>query len=136
MPSLPLRRTLGLKLALAFAAVLAVMLGSLGLVLVKSSNAAEAYERAIAWKDAIAGATHQAAGTRQQQASQALFVATGEARYKAEWEQGVAIAERSGAAVEKLNDPTVTQHRPDGDRGGPQARRGRHRGALPRDGAQ
>ena len=109
MPSLPLRRTLGLKLALAFAAVLAVMLGSLGLVLVKSSNAAEAYERAIAWKDAIAGATHQAAGTRQQQASQALFVATGEARYKAEWEQGVAIAERSGAAVEKLHDPTVTR---------------------------
>ena len=85
------------------------MLGSLGLVLVKSSNAAEAYERAIAWKDAIAGATHQAAGTRQQQASQALFVATGEARYKAEWEQGVAIAERSGAAVEKLHDPTVTK---------------------------
>src|SRR5687767_860237 len=109
MPSLSLRRTLGLKLGLAFAAVLAVLLGSLGLVLIKTSNAAEAYERAIAWKDAIAGASNQAAGTRQQQASQALYVATGEARFKTEWEEDVAIAERSGAAVEKLNDPTVTK---------------------------
>ena len=98
-------------------------------------NAAEAYERAIAWKDAVAGASNQAAGTRQQQASQALFVATGEARYKREWEQGVAIAERSGAAVEKLNDPPITELA-DGDRGRPQARRVRHRPALPGDGAR
>ncbi|RKQ91323.1 methyl-accepting chemotaxis protein [Solirubrobacter pauli] len=109
MPTLRLRRTLGLKLGLAFTAVLVVMLGSIALVLVKAAHADDAYERAIGWQEAIAGAAHQAAGTRQQQAAQALYVATGDDRYKAEWEQGVKIAERNAAAVEKLNDPTVTQ---------------------------
>ncbi len=104
-----LRLTLGLKLGLAFAGVLAVMLGSLAVVLVKSSEASSAYERAIAWKGAVVGAASQAAGTRQQQASQALYVATGDKRYKAEWEAGVEAAERAGASVEALHDPTVTR---------------------------
>src|SRR4051812_4204305 len=84
----------GLKLGLAFAAVLAVMLGSLGLVLVKADHAAKGYERAIGWRAAVAGASNQAAGTRQQQASQALYVATGDPRYKQEWQQGVEKAEK------------------------------------------
>src|SRR3954447_6096137 len=109
MPSFPVRRTLGVKLGLAFAAVLAIMLSSLGLVLLKSSQAADAYERAVAWKSAIEGANAQAAGTRQQQSSQALFVATGEARYKREWLGGVESAEAAGAAVEKLNDPHIAE---------------------------
>ena len=41
------------------------MLASLGMVLVKSSHAADAYERAIGWKAAVEGAANQAAGTRQ-----------------------------------------------------------------------
>src|SRR4051812_48776968 len=109
MPSLRLRRTLGVKLGLAFAAVLAIMLASLGMVLLKSSHAADAYERAIAWKTAVEGAAKQAAGTRQQQSSQALYVATGDKRYKAEWEQGVEIAETAGKSVEALHDPQVTK---------------------------
>src|SRR3954470_14415401 len=109
MPSLRLRRTLGVKLGLAFAAVLAIMLASLGMVLLKSSHAADAYERAIAWKTAVEGAAKQAAGTRQQQASQALYVATGDKRYKAEWEQGVEISETAGKSVEALHDPQVTK---------------------------
>ncbi len=69
MPTLRLRRTLGLKLGLAFAGVLAVMLGSLGpRPREVRPTPSQAYEHAIAWKDAIDGASNQAAGTRQQQA--------------------------------------------------------------------
>src|SRR3954453_20602793 len=109
MSSLRLRRTLGVKLGLAFAAVLAIMLGSLGMVLLKSSHAANAYERAINWKVAVDGAAKQAAGTRQQQAAQALYVATGDKRYKAEGEQGVEISETAGKSFEALHDPQVTK---------------------------
>ena len=116
MPSLPLRRTLGLKLGLAFAAVLAVMLASLGLVLIKSSNAAEAYERAIAWKDAVAGASEQAAGTRQQQASQALYVATGEATYKARVAGGRRRRRGRRRGRREAQRPARHRDRPGGDR--------------------
>src|SRR4051812_7090229 len=109
MPPLRLRRTLGVKLGLAFAGVLAVMLASLAVVLVKSSEASQAYERALGWKTAVQGAARQAAGTRQQQAAQALYVATGEPRYKAEWEQGVEISDKAGKAVDALHDPTVSR---------------------------
>jgi methyl-accepting chemotaxis protein len=104
-----IRRTLGLKLGLAFAAVLALMLSALIIVLVQSGKADSAYHDAIAWNQAVEGAAEQAEGTLQQQYSQALYVATGEARYKAEWEAGVVKAERAGATVEKLHDPTVTR---------------------------
>src|SRR5689334_21878601 len=109
MRPFPVRRTLGVKLGLAFAAVLAIMLSSLGLVLLKSAHAADAYERAVAWKSALEGANAQAAGTRQQQSSQALYVATGEVRYKREWQAGVEAAEAAGAAVEKLHDPKIAE---------------------------
>ena len=90
-----LRLRLGAKLGLAFTGVLAVMLASLGVVLQKSSDASHAYERAIAWKSAVEGAAEQADGTRQQQASQALYVATGKPRYKREWQAGVDAAEKA-----------------------------------------
>ncbi len=109
MSSHRLRRTLGLKLGLAFAAVLAIMLASLGMVRLKSSSASHAYERAIGWTAAVEGAANQAAGTRQQQAAQALYVATGDVRYKREWQQGVDKSEKAGAAVEALHDPQVTK---------------------------
>src|SRR4051794_11282357 len=102
------RLTLGLKLGLAFAGVLAVMLAALALVLVKSSAAANAYERAAGWNAAVEGSGRQAAGTRQQQSSQALYVATGEERYKREWQQGVEVAEKAAKSVEALHDPKIT----------------------------
>ena len=102
-----LRLRLGAKLGLAFAGVLAVMLASLAVVLLKSAEASHAYERAIAWRSAVEGAAGQAAGTRQQQAAQALYVATGEERYKREWHAGVNAAEKAGAAVAALHDPVV-----------------------------
>jgi methyl-accepting chemotaxis protein len=103
------RLRLAAKLGLAFAGVLAVMLASIALVLQKSSQASQKYEQAIAWKAAVEGADSQAAGTRQQQGAQALYVATGEARYKQEWLAGVTAAEKAGAAVEALHDPVITK---------------------------
>ena len=103
------RLTLGIKLGLAFAAVLAVMLCSLAVVIAESGKADAAYRKAIAWDQAVEGAAEQAAGTRQQQSSQALYVATFQPRYKDEWEAGVAKAEAAAKSVEKLHDPTITR---------------------------
>jgi len=103
------RLTLGLKLGLAFAGVLAVMLISLAVVVAQSGKADAAYKKAIAWNDAVKGSAAQAAGARQQQSSQALYVATFQPRYKAEWEAGVAKSEKAAKSVEKLHDPTVTK---------------------------
>src|SRR3954468_20569627 len=69
------RLTLGLKLGLAFAGVLAVMLISLAVVSIQSGKADAAYHDAIAWNAAVAAAGEQASGARQQQAAQALYVA-------------------------------------------------------------
>jgi methyl-accepting chemotaxis protein len=103
------RLTLGLKLGLAFAGVLGVMLISLAVVVVQSGKADAAYQKAISWDDAVKGAAEQAAGTRQQQSAQASYVATFQPRYKAEWEAGVAKSEKAAKSVEKLNDATITR---------------------------
>src|SRR3954469_10288517 len=103
------RRTLGVKLALAFAGVLVVMLGSLALVLVETGHAEDAYRGALHWRGAVDGAARQAAGMRQQQASQALYVATSDPRYKREWQAGVNVSDKAGDAVEALHDPTVAR---------------------------
>jgi CHASE3 domain sensor protein len=103
------RRTLGFKLSLAFAGVLVVMLAALGLVLMKASAASHSYEEAIAWNAAVEDAARQAAGTRQQQAAQALYAYTGDARYKREWEQGVQISDEAVKTVEALHDPEITK---------------------------
>jgi methyl-accepting chemotaxis protein len=109
MRPIAFRRTLGVKLALAFTGVLAVMLGSLAVVLVESGRAEDAYRAALHWRGAVDGAARQAAGTRQQQAAQALYVATFDPRYKSQWEAGVAISDKAGDAVEALHDPTVAR---------------------------
>src|SRR3954466_14919437 len=104
-----LRRSLGLKLALAFAGVLAVMLGSLAVVLVESGRSDAAYKSALSWRRAIDGAARQASGTRQQQAAQALYVATFDPRYKREWEAGVTLGDQGAEEVQALHDPVVTR---------------------------
>jgi methyl-accepting chemotaxis protein len=104
-----IRLTIGRKLAAAFAAVLVVQLGALALVQHESSNAENAYRHAIGWNSALEGANLQKAGTQQQMAAQALYVATFDARYKAEWEAGVALGDRGASAVQALHDPTVSR---------------------------
>src|SRR3954454_18283927 len=109
MRPIRLRRSLGLKLSLAFAGVLAVMLGSLLLVRVETGRADDAYQHALSWRGAIAGAAQQAAGTRQQQAPQALYVPTFQKRYKAEWEAGVAMGDARDKKVQIFHDPTISR---------------------------
>jgi methyl-accepting chemotaxis protein len=83
------------------------MLGSLVLVRVETGRAEDAYRHALSWRGAIAGAAQQAAGTRQQQAAQALYVATFQPRYKREWEAGVAMSDAGAKKVQALHDPTI-----------------------------
>jgi methyl-accepting chemotaxis protein len=109
MPSPALRRTLGLKLALAFAGVLALMLGSLVLVVAQSGKADSGYRHASRWNQAVVGAAQQAAGVRGKQSSQALYEATSDPRYKTEWEASEKIADGNAKAVEALHDPTISK---------------------------
>src|SRR3954449_4656457 len=103
------RLRLRAQLGLAFTFFLALVLASRVVVLQKSTQASHAYERAVAWKSAVEGAAAQAAGTRQQQASQALYVATGDERYKREWQAGVDAADKGGAVVQALHDPVIAK---------------------------
>jgi methyl-accepting chemotaxis protein len=51
----------------------------------------------------------QVTGSRQQQAAQALYVATFDPKYKAQWEAGVKISDAASAAAAKLHDPEITR---------------------------
>src|SRR5919199_6351055 len=92
------RWTVGRRLALGF-----------GVALGLSAPAGRQWRAATHWDAAVAGATEQLRGTQQQMAAQGLYVATGAPRYKAEWEQGVAISNRGAAAVGALHDPTIAK---------------------------
>src|SRR6185312_6787689 len=72
-----------------------------------SASAGHAWRAAMRWDRAVAGADRQLRGTQQQMAAQALYVATFDPRYKAEWEAGVAMSDRGAAAVDALHDPTI-----------------------------
>ena len=98
-------------------AVLAIMLASLGLVLLKSSQASRRLRARDRVEDRASRAPpSQAAGTRQQQASQALYVATGERATSASGRRASTPPRSAGAAVEELHDPKVDQDRPGRDR--------------------
>ena len=109
MDSTRFRMTVGRRLALGFAAVTAIFAVALAVALGFSSSAGHAWRAATAWDRAVAGAGEQVRGTQQQMAAQALYVATGAPRYKAEWEQGVARSDGGAAAVAALHDPTVAR---------------------------
>jgi len=104
-----IRMTVGRRLALGFAAVTAIFAVALAIALGFSSSAGHAWRAATAWDRAVAGAGEQLRGTQQQMAAQALYVATGAPRYKAEWERGVARSDRGAAAVAALHDPAVAR---------------------------
>ena len=101
--------TVGRRLAAGFAGVTAIFTGALAAVLLLSMGASHAWLDATAWDAAVAGAHEQLRGTQQQQAAQALYVATFEPRYRAEWEAGVALSNRGAAAVAALHDPAIAR---------------------------
>jgi methyl-accepting chemotaxis protein len=103
------RWTVGRRLAAGFAGVTAVFVIALAVALALSASAGRAWSETGRWDRAVAGAVEQMRGTQQQMAAQALYVATGERRYRAEWEAGVEIANRGAAAVQSLHDPTIAR---------------------------
>jgi methyl-accepting chemotaxis protein len=104
-----LHPTLGRKLGLAFAAVTAIFVGAMVLVLLLNAKVESTWEQTLRWQAADEGAALQVRGTQQQMAAQALYVATGDARYAAEWKAGVALSDRGARAVDALHDPTTSR---------------------------
>jgi methyl-accepting chemotaxis protein len=96
--------TVGRKLAAGFGAVCVVFVVALAVTLSLSSSAQGAWNRAMSWDEAVEASTHQVSGTELQMASQALYVATGDRRYRADWHRGVATAETAAKAIARLGD--------------------------------
>ena len=101
--------TLGAKLAAGFGVVVAVLAVALGVDLVLSESSTTQWTRSVEWTAAITAASDQIQGTRQQMAAQALYVATFDPKYKAEWEAGVASAEKASSVIEGLGDPVIAK---------------------------
>src|SRR3954452_8675421 len=101
--------TLGMKLGGAFAAVVAVFVVAVATTLVFESGAAKSWQRAQSWDKAVTASQLQIKGTRQQLAAQALYVATFDPRFKAEWQAGVALGNRGAQQVSRLGDPGIAK---------------------------
>jgi methyl-accepting chemotaxis protein len=101
--------SVGTKLYGAFALVAGVFLAALVATLALDRSAQDAWRHTRLWDKAVAGSQLQIRGTRQQASAQALYVATFDPRYKAEWEEGVALGDRGTAAVQKLGDPVIAR---------------------------
>src|SRR5437667_3596688 len=106
MPSI--RLTLGRKLAAAFGTIVVLFVAAIAIALSQQSGAEHAWQSAVNWRKAAAGANLQMTGTRQQMAAQALYVATFDPRYKAEWLAGVALGDRGAKALGALHDSRIS----------------------------
>ncbi|HWI74941.1 MAG TPA: methyl-accepting chemotaxis protein [Baekduia sp.] len=104
-----IRWTIGRKLAVAFGAIVVLFSAALLLAVAMQSSANRSWQELQHWQqgqDAIAKAV---TGSRVQQAAQALYAATGDPKYKAEWEHGVAISDSGAKAARALHDPTINR---------------------------
>src|SRR3954469_20373107 len=108
MPHL-LRWTIGRKLAVAFGAIVVLFSAALLLALAMQSKANHSWQQLEHWQKGQDAIARQVTGSRMQQAAQALYAATFDPRYKAEWERGVAISDAASKAAAQLHDPTITQ---------------------------
>src|SRR3954447_10585109 len=99
--------SIGNKLAAAFGAVCAIFVVAIVVTLSLSSSAQRAWQNAMSWDSSIDASAEQIRGTQLQMASQALYTATGERRYRADWNRGVAIAENGAKRIERLGDPEL-----------------------------
>ncbi len=97
------------KLYIAFAGVSLLFGAALAATLVLGSSAQNAWRHAQTWTHAVDGIDLQIEGTRQQLAAQALYVATFEPKYKAEWLAGVDKGNRGSAIVTAIGDPIITK---------------------------
>ncbi|MFN8132437.1 MAG: methyl-accepting chemotaxis protein [Solirubrobacteraceae bacterium] len=101
------RWTISRKLIVAFGAVTLVFVIALAVTIAMASSAQDEWKSTQKWDRAIEFAGEQANGTRGQMAAQALFVATGDPKYKAEWLAQVAAAERGGTKLGRLGVPQI-----------------------------
>jgi methyl-accepting chemotaxis protein len=99
--------TVGRKLAAGFGAVCAIFLVAIVVTLTLSSSSQSDWQHAMSWDASIDASAEQVRGAQMQMASQALYVATGDRRYRADWNRGVAIAEKAAKVIEALGDPEL-----------------------------
>jgi methyl-accepting chemotaxis protein len=99
--------TVGRKLAAGFGAVCAIFVVAIVVTLTLASSAQKDWHHAMSWDASIDASADQVRGTQLQMASQALYVATGERRYRDDWNTGVAIAEKGAKTIEQLGDPEI-----------------------------
>ena len=104
-----LRWTIGRKLALAFAAVVGIFVIALLLAVRYDGVAQDHWRTLLRWDKGHAAIQQEVQGTRTQMAAQALYAATFDPRYKAEWEHGVEIADAGAKAAQVVADPTITR---------------------------
>jgi methyl-accepting chemotaxis protein len=104
-----LRWTIGRKLALSFAGVVGIFVLALVLALHFDGKAQDHWRTLLRWDRGYAAVQQEVEGTRTQMAAQALYAATFDPKYKAEWEHGVEIADAGAKAADVVADPTITR---------------------------
>jgi methyl-accepting chemotaxis protein len=101
--------SVGKKLYAAFAAVSLVFALALAATVYYGGQSRTAWRTAQGWEKAVKGSQMQIESAQQQLGAQALYVATFEPKYKAEWEAGVALGDRGTKIVQGLGDPVIAQ---------------------------
>jgi CHASE3 domain sensor protein len=102
-----LRWTIGRKLGAGFAAVVAVFLLAIGLALAFSSTAQSSFEHTQRWDRAVKAAARQIDGIHQQMSAEAMYAATFDPTYKAEFQRGVDAANEASRDVQAIGDPVI-----------------------------
>jgi methyl-accepting chemotaxis protein len=99
--------TVGRKLAVGFGAVCAIFVVAIVVTLTLLSRSQDNWVSAGAWDAAVAAAVQQNAGVQLQLASQGLYVATGDRRYRADWNRGGTMADEAAKVLADVRDPEV-----------------------------
>jgi methyl-accepting chemotaxis protein len=100
---------IGRMLYAGFAVVAGTFVVALAAALLLAGQAQQQWLELERYERAGAAADARVRGILAQQAMQALYVATGEERYRRGWEKAVADSTRASAGVERLGDARVTQ---------------------------
>jgi methyl-accepting chemotaxis protein len=107
MSRVALRWTIGRKLAAAFGAVVLLFVVALMVSVTMQASANHSWERLQYWQRGQDAIAQSVTGARIQQSAQALYAATGDERYRREWERGVAIANAGAKVANAMQDPTI-----------------------------
>jgi methyl-accepting chemotaxis protein len=97
------------KLYAAFGAVLAVFVLVLFVTLSLNGKAESSYKKADKAVAATEGAALQIRGIQTQMTAQAMYAATGDAKYKNEFEKGVELGGEGAKVVDEHGDETVAE---------------------------